>query len=63
MQPVVIIPYRRFVTIYRSQYEVYTGKNLGSEKSVAWCQPVALMQVFEREGSIVVSAPLERGVS
>ena len=37
------------------QYRVYIGKNVGSENvSVAWCQPIGLLQSVWMEGSIVV---------
>jgi hypothetical protein len=60
----MVISYRRFGTTYwshlqgsriqkeswLSQYGVYVGRSGGSDKfSVEWCQPIALMQVFEKE--------------
>jgi hypothetical protein len=42
-----------------SQYGVYVGKSAGSEKS---CQPIGLLQVVGMEGSVGVSAALEREV-
>ena len=71
----MVISYRCFGTTSRShrlgpgiknendlfQFGVYIGKNVGSCKfSVAWCQPIGLMQVVEREGSVVVRAALMR---
>jgi len=42
-----------------SQYRVKIWKGVGSEKS---CQPMGLLQVVGMEGSVIVSAALERGV-
>ena len=42
-----------------SQYGVYIGKSAGSEKS---CQSIGLLQVVGMEGSVVVSAILEKEV-
>jgi hypothetical protein len=42
-----------------SQYGVYIGKCAGSEKS---CEPIGLLQVVGMEGSVGVSATLEREV-
>jgi len=73
----MVISYRCFGTTYRShllgsgiqnesklfQFGVYIGKSVGSCKfSVAWCQPVGLMQMFGREGSVVVCTALKRVV-
>ena len=71
----VVIPYQHFGTTYRSliqgsriqkeswlsQYGVDIRKSVGNDKfSVAWCQPVGLMQVVGRGGDVVVSAALKR---
>jgi hypothetical protein len=42
-----------------SKYGVYIGKSVGSEKS---CQSIGLLQVVGMEGSMAVSAALERKV-
>jgi hypothetical protein len=72
-QQVVVISYQHFRTTYQShlqgvknpkesllsQYGVYMGKRVGIEKS---CQPIGLLQVVGMEGSVGVSAALEREV-
>ena len=65
MQQVIVIPYRCFGTTYwshlqgpriqkessLSKYGVIIGKSVASDKfSVAWCQPIGLMQLAGKEG-------------